>query len=126
MRRLALIYFIFMSFMSAGCVPVLLGAGAAAGYMVSNDSAAGNVTGSYRDVWDIALDVLNAQEAEVTSAIESSGVIKALLADDVGVTVKISNIDSETQRIKVSARKCYLPKPEFAQKIFFKITKELE
>lgn len=126
MRGVSIICIFFLALFSGGCVPVLVGAGVATGYMVSNDSAAGNVTASYRDVWDITLDVLNAQEAEVISAVESRGMIKALLADDVGVTVKITTVDPDTQRVKVSARKCYLPKPEFAQKVFFKIINELE
>lgn len=118
----------FLSFMMllSGCVPALVGAGVVTGFLVSNDSAAGNIRSTYRDVWDISLEVLRAEEAEITSAIESKGVIKAQLADEVAIVVKINTVDSETQRLKVAARKYYIPKPQFAQRIFFKIVREIE
>lgn len=110
----------------SGCIPVLIGAGAATGYMVSNDAASGTVSASYRDLWDISQEVLHSQEAEILTADESKGMIKALVSDEVAVVVKINALSDTSQRLKVSARKYYLPKPEFAQKIFYKIVKELE
>jgi hypothetical protein len=97
------------------------------GYALSNDSAAGNVPMLYRDLWDLCLDQLETEGAEILEAIESQGVIKAFL-DDMKVAIKITTISSDMQRLKVSVRKYanLVPKPYVAQELFFKITKELE
>lgn len=109
----------------AGCVPLLIGtAGAVTGYALSSDSAIGNVKASYRSLWDICLDALRKLEAEIVQSDESQGLIKARLSEH-DVSIKIKNIDSDTQRLKISARKLLLPKPQFAQKIFFTIVEAL-
>ncbi len=127
MKNRAIVMILFAGLLAAsGCVPVLIGAGVATGYMVSNDAASGTVSASYRDLWDISQEILHSQEAEILMADESRGMIKALVSDEVAVIVRINALSETSQRLKVSARKCYLPKPELAQKIFYKIVKELE
>jgi hypothetical protein len=63
--------------------------------------------------------------AEIKSSNESKGLIKAKISDN-DVTVKIDTLNAEMQRLRISARKYMLPKPQFAQKIFVKIVKSLE
>jgi hypothetical protein len=63
-------------------------------------------------------------EAEIIVSNESKGVIKARISEN-DVTVSINTINSETQRLKVSARRFLLPKPQFAQKVFQKIVQDL-
>lgn len=130
MRINKVIYTLVLSiwlFLSSGCVPVIIGAGAGlvTGFVLSNDSALGNVQEEYRSVWDACIDEFEDMEAEILEANESKGVIKAVVLDN-KVAVKIDTINSQSQRLKVSARKCLLPKPQFAQKVFLKITNSLK
>ncbi|MCK4810170.1 MAG: DUF3568 family protein [Candidatus Omnitrophica bacterium] len=127
MKRNALIVLCIILIISTGCVPVLIGgAGIVTGYMMSNDSAIGDVRVSYRELWDISIEVLqNSDKVEIIETNESKGRIKIKM-DGVDLTVKINTLDSENQQLKVSARKYMLPKPKYAQKIFFNIVKELE
>lgn len=107
-----------------GCVPALIAAGVVTGYGLSNDSASGNVSAEYRILWDICLDTLDIMEAEILVVDESKGMIKAKISEH-SVVVKINTLTPESQRLRVSARRNFLPKPQFAQKVFFKIVKDL-
>ncbi len=109
-----------------GCmVPVIVGAGILTGYALGNDSAKGNIKTEYRLLWDMALDKLETMEAEILSTNESKGVIKARISEN-SVTMAINTVNSDTQRLTVSARRYLLPKPQFAQKVFFRIIEDLE
>ena len=110
--------------LTTGCVPLMIGAGVAAGYTLSGDSAMGNIDSEYRVLWDLCLERLDTMEAEILLANESKGVIKARVSEN-DVTVSINTISLETQRLKVSARRFLLPKPQFAQKVFYKILQDL-
>ncbi|MBN3039857.1 MAG: lipoprotein [Candidatus Omnitrophica bacterium] len=118
------IFIILAALLVSGCVPVLIGAGLLTGYTLSSDSAIGNVKTEYRELWDICLEKLEVLESEVLVSDESQGLLKARISD-YDVNIKIKNISNDTQRLKVSARKLLLPKPQFAQKIFFKIIEDL-
>ncbi len=121
-----IVYFSFISlFLFTGCVPVLIGAGAAGGYVLSNDAATGKVSAQYRVVWDLCLDILEEKEAEFIAMNQARGYIKAVVSEH-AVTIRINSFGSETQRLKVAARHCYIPKPHFAQKIFLEIANQLE
>jgi len=109
----------------AGCVPALIAAGVVTGYSLGNDSASGNIKGEYRILWDICLDKLEILEAELITLNESKGMIKAKVSEH-SVVLKINTIGPESQRLKVSARKAYLPRPQMAQKVFFKIVEDLQ
>ncbi len=122
MKRL--VAFVFSFILLSGCVPVLIGAGVVTGYALSGDSAIGNVKAEYRILWDLSLDKLESMEAELLDSDESRGLIKARVAEN-DVTIRIKNINFETQRLKVSARKYLLPKPQFAQKLFLQIIEDL-
>jgi len=124
MKSLIFLVIIF-SLLSSGCIPLLVGAGAVGGYAVSNDSARGNVGVSYNELWSECLVVLEDEAAQISESNESKGLIKAKI-DSYDVTVKIDSIVPDLQKLKVSARRNLLPKPQFAQDIFFKIVKDLE
>ncbi|MCK4912397.1 MAG: hypothetical protein KAS05_01600 [Candidatus Omnitrophica bacterium] len=108
-----------------GCVPVLIGAGLVTGYSLSNSTASGNVETEYRVLWDLCLDELETMDAEILLSDESKGVIKAKLSEH-KVVVKISSINMDTQRLRVSARQLLMPKAQFAQKIFLKLITDLQ
>lgn len=108
-----------------GCVPLIIGtAGVITGYALSSDSATGNIKTTYRTLWDLSHSELRKLEAEIVQSDESQGIIRARLSEH-DVTVRIKNITTDTQRLKVSARRLLLPKPQFAQKIFFTIVEAL-
>jgi hypothetical protein len=119
------ILFVILAFFISGCIPILVGTGIVTGFILSNDSAIGNIQRGYRDVWDACLEVLETQEAEIIEANESKGRIKAKILD-FNLTLRIDTITKDTQRLKVAARKYLLPQPQYAQQIFFKIVKSLE
>lgn len=126
MRKIYSIIVLIGLVFTVGCVPlVLVGGGAVVGYSLSGDAATGNVTASYRSIWDRAVEVLNSYDGSVSFSNESKGIIKARISD-YSITVKIDTITSETQKLRVSARKYLMPKPQFAQKIFVKISENLE
>lgn len=106
--------------MVGGCIPLMIGAGVLTGYALSGDSASGNVKSGYRTVWDACLDTLEEMEAEIVTANESKGLIRANISE-YNLTVRINMISHNDQRLKVSARRYLLPKPHFAQKVFLGI-----
>ena len=110
--------------LTAGCIPVLIGAGVVTGYSLSNATASGNVKVEYRVLWDLCLDKLETMEAEILVSNESRGVIKAKLSEH-KIALKIDSISVDTQRLKVSARQLLMPKAQFAQQIFLKIISDL-
>lgn len=113
--------------LSSGCIPLIAGAGAGVvtGVVLSNDSAIGNIQEEYRAVWDTCVDELKDMDAEILETNESKGTIKAVVSDN-KIIIKIDTITSRSQRLKVSARKLLLPKPQFAQKVFLKIVDSLK
>ncbi len=126
MRRLLLSILIISFSIFSGCVPVLVGTGVVCGYMLSNDSAVGEIKSDYRTLWDMSASVVKKLPyAEIIRLDESKGRIKAKVSE-IDLVIKIDSIEPNLQRLKVSARKYLLPKPQYAQKVFFKIVKELE
>ncbi|MCF7873100.1 MAG: hypothetical protein K9L80_02735 [Candidatus Omnitrophica bacterium] len=111
--------------LSTGCIPVLIGAGAAGGYALSNDAAEGKISTEYRVLWDLCLDTLEEKEAEILVINQARGYIKAVVSEH-AVTFRINSIDTDYQRLKIAARRSYMPKPQFAQKIFFEIVEQLQ
>ncbi len=119
-----IIVLILSAVVISGCIPVLIGAGVVTGYAISSDAAIGNVKIDYRTLWDICLAKLESLEAEVLQSDQSQGLIKARIGEH-SISVKIKNISLGTQRLKVSARIYLMPKPQFAQKIFYKIIEDI-
>ena len=108
-----------------GCAPVLIGAGAIGAYALSNDSAKGNIETSYNTLWNLSHNTVKKMGGSVTLIKESSGIIKALISG-YSVTIRINSLSSSTQELKVSARKNFIPKPYFAQKVFMEIIKRFK
>jgi hypothetical protein len=109
-----------------GCaVPLLTEKTVVSDIAVGNSTVRGNVKSEYRVLWDLCMNKLEAAEAEEINVNESKGVIETHIAN-ISLKIKIDSIDFQTQRLKISASKHLLPKPEFAQKIFFEIVDEFE
>ncbi len=112
-------------FLLSGCVPVLIGAGAVGGYALSSDSARGRVSTSYPEIWDLCIETLEAKEADFLTINQARGHIKAVVYEH-SVTIRIDSLSSRTQQLRVAARRYFMPRPQFAQEIFFEIVKDLE
>lgn len=126
MKKLLLLSVMVAGVFTSGCVPVLIGAGVATGYAISNDAATGNLYTTYNNLWNVSLRVLRQMESvEFIEANESKGLIKVDIFE-MQVTVQIDTISSKEQKLRVSARKYLLPKPQYAQKIFLKIARALD
>ncbi|OQX81355.1 MAG: hypothetical protein B6D56_02770 [Candidatus Omnitrophica bacterium 4484_70.1] len=119
--------FFLTFFLLAGCTPLILGTGVVAGYMLSNDSASGYVNTDYRSLWDSAYMAIKSNpHTEIIEANESKGRIKANVSGNIDLVIKINSLLERKQYLKVCARKYLLPQPHYAQKIFFKIVRDLE
>ncbi|MFH1769001.1 MAG: hypothetical protein ABH858_07560 [Candidatus Omnitrophota bacterium] len=119
------IFFYMAIIFISSCVPALIGTGLVTGYVMGSDSAMGTLKVAYHDLWSISMKELSDRKAEIISAVESKGVIKAKV-NNITVTVKISTIAKNVQKLKITSRKCLLPKLYVAQDIFVNIVKELE
>lgn len=124
-KSVKLLCLILGLFIVSGCVPIILGAGVVTGYVLSNDSAMGNINVGYHDLWVACKDTFDSERADIAEAKESSGIIKAKMSD-ISITLKIDSLSDDVQRLKISARKYLIPKPYIAQDIFAKIAKSLE
>jgi len=120
-----LFYLLIVVLFISGCIPIIIGAGVVTGYALGSDYASGNVKTGYHTLYNICLDKIKDMETDITSSDESRGIIKAKISDN-SVVIKISSINSELQRLRVSARRYVIPKSQFAQKIFFKIVEGLQ
>ena len=112
-------------FLVTGCVPVLIGTGLVTGYTLTNDSIVGNLNIEYSSLWDLCLKKLEKMEATLIRSDKSKGIIKSEIGDS-DVVIKINSLDTKLQRLRVSARKYFLPKPDFAEKVFLTITKDIK
>ncbi|MCM8786592.1 MAG: DUF3568 domain-containing protein [Candidatus Omnitrophica bacterium] len=125
-RKLSLLFFITFFILTSGCIPLLVGtAGLITGYTLSNDAAIGNLKVDYTTLWKVCNEVLEDMDANINETKESSGLIKAIVSEH-SIKIKIDTLISDMQRLKVSARKNFLPKPQFAQKIFLQIVERLK
>ncbi len=99
MKRNALIVLCIILIISTGCVPVLIGgAGIVTGYMMSNDSAIGDVRVSYRELWDISIEVLqNSDKIEIIETNESKGRIKIKMD---GVIVAVAHDEFKKMKLE--------------------------
>ncbi len=105
-----------------GCLATTLfvGVGLVTGYTLGNDSATGNVKSGYSELWSHSLETLKMMRGDIIGVNESKGLIKAKVSDN-DVVIKIDSLDTDIQRLRVSARKYLLPKQNIAQNIFVKI-----
>ncbi len=115
---------IFSLLLSAGCAPLLIGAGAVGGYAISKDSIANNFDLSYNHVYQVSHDVLS-KTGLLTQADEQRGIIKAAVTG-ANVTVTVKRLTARTVQLKVKARNdLLLPKIDIAQAVYNQIVEKL-
>jgi hypothetical protein len=114
--------FLFMSI--TGCAPLLVGAvvGGVGGYAISKDTMQGESDTPYDTLWDAA-ERVGKIRGKLKREDMSRGTIE-LEADASRVTIQLVRLTRATTRLKVSARKYYMPNLKLAQDIFMKIMEE--
>ncbi len=112
--------------LASGCaVPLLNERTAVTKIAIGNSSIRGELKTEYRALWDLCMNKLDAMDAKGIKINESKGIIKASVANT-DLRIKIDSLKPQTQRLFISTMKYLMPKPEFAQKIFFEIADEFK
>lgn len=107
-----------------GCAPVLIGAGAVGGYLVSKDSIQNSFDVPLSQVYQASRAVLE-EEGLIKQAGEDKGRLKAVV-EGTNVTVTVKQLTRRTVSLKVQARTdLFVPKIDVAQAIYTKIADRL-
>ncbi|MFA6216792.1 MAG: DUF3568 family protein [Candidatus Omnitrophota bacterium] len=126
MKKLAvfcvMISFLFISI--TGCAPLIVGAvvGGVGGYAISKDTMQGESDTPYDTLW-AAAERISKIRGKLKREDMNRGVIE-LEADSSRVSITLVRLTRATTRLKVSARKYYMPNLKLAQDIFMKIMEE--
>ena len=108
----------------SGCAVLLLGAGAAGGYVVSQDSVKNNFDLTAGEVFRASRDVVRSAGL-MTTEDERHGTLKAVV-EGANVTVTVKPISKRTVELKVKARdNLLIPKIDIAQGLYTKILERL-
>ena len=103
-----------------GCVFVVLGSVAAVGgYVISPDTVEGLTNKSEKAVWNSAVEILSIM-GKVTEQYQEKGMAVAQISGAT-VTVTVYSMTEKTVKLRVKARKSFLPKIGMAQDVFTKI-----
>ena len=112
------------SLTASGCVYLVVGSiGALGGYIISPDTVEGIVHTDEKELWDKANSVL-AIMGSIEEVNEEGGVILAKVAG-AKVSVVMLPYDKDSMKIRVKARKAFLPKISTAQDVYVKIMSEV-
>lgn len=107
-----------------GCAAVLIGAGAIGGYAISKDSVTGEIDANFEQVWDKSIKAANDMGA-VNLENKKQGRIEAEIKMS-KVVISIDELNKNTTRLTVGARKNLLPNTNLASKVFLKIYKSIK
>ena len=108
----------------SGCAVLLVGAGAAGGYAISQDSIKNSFDLPFAHVFRVSRDVVK-EAGLVTLEDERRGLINAVV-EGADVTVTIKRISQKTVELKVKARHLLLPKFEIAQALYNRMLDRLK
>lgn len=109
----------------SGCAAVLVGAGAAGGYVLSKDSIRNTIRLPRSQVYRVSRDVI-ADQGLIISEDEGRATIKATV-QGASVTIAIKQVTERSVELKVSARnKLFVPKIDVAQKVYNAIFEQLQ
>ncbi len=104
----------------SGCVYLIIGGiGAVGGYVISPDTVEGMTNAKEKEVWNSAVDVISIMGL-IMEQKESGGIMIANI-QGAKVTITLQTINSTTTRLRVKARRAFIPKISIAQEVFVKI-----
>ena len=116
--------FTLSSVLTTGCVYLVVGGiGALGGYVISPDTVEGIAAVDEMELWDTSVEILSIM-GTVTETQEEGGIILATVAGS-KVSVVILPHDEELMKIRIKARKNYIPKISTAQEVYIKIMSEV-
>ena len=110
---------------TVGCVPLIAGGvGAVGGYAVGRDNFEGTTSKSQEEVWEAASKVTSIMGNTQQEKKEDGQIIAFI--NGARVTVAVIQINLTSTKIRVKARKTFLPRPDIAQDVYAKIMRQLE
>jgi hypothetical protein len=111
---------------AAGCAPLILGAavGAVGGYAVSRDTIQGESDKPYEEIWDSVRTVARIRGA-IVQMDAKAGYIR-MNVDSSRVDINVERMDTQTTRIKLTARRYGFPNLPLAQDLYVKILEGLQ
>ncbi len=118
-RLLSHILLFFLVFTTPGCVFVAVGSAVLGGYVISPDTVEGLTSHSEKAVWHSMIEILSIM-GRVTEQYEEKGMAVAQISGAT-VTVTVYSMTEKTVKLRVKARKSFLPKIAIAQDVFVKI-----
>ena len=124
-KRALFILVLIMPLALNGCVWLVVGGvGALGGYVISPDTVEGVVGHSSEELYASAVKVVGIM-GHIQAKNKTSGEITAQIAG-AQVQVNIIAMNTQTARIRVKARKLFLPKIQAAQDVYTKIIEQLQ
>jgi len=116
---------IVLSLSLSGCVYLIIGGlGAVGGYVVSPDTVEGVAEYDSQDVWDVSRKLVSIMGIVEEEFVEG-GVLRASV-HNVQVTITIIPLNEHNTKLRVKARKSFVPKITIAQDVFVKIITNLD
>ena len=116
--------FLLAVFLLQGCAVLLIGtAGILGGIAISEDTVQSEVEAGYRKAWGVTLDEIG-EMGRIILKDEAGGRIEATVRSS-DVVATIEQVTDKVVRIKVKARKRFLPNVKLAHEIVGRVLKRL-
>ena len=107
-----------------GCAALLIGtAGVIGGVAISEDTVQSEIDAGYDQVWNVTLNEIEKMAGKVTLKDKVTGLMEAKVRAS-NVHIQIDRITEKTVRLKVKARKNYLPNIKLAHEISARILRK--
>lgn len=106
-----------------GCAALLVGVGAAGGYAISKDSITNHFDLSQAHVYGVSRKVVR-DIGLITEEDERRGRLRADV-EGATVTVTVTPVSDKTVKLKVKARKLFMPKLSVAENVYNRILERL-
>ena len=125
LRKTRVIAVVCSLFFSSGCIYLVAGgAGVLGGYVISPDTVEGIVGGrDFDEVWKAVVEVISVMGI-VEERNDAGGMLISKIQGN-RVTVTVMQISDQTIKLRIKARKAFLPRIRTAQEVYMKIEKYL-
>ena len=124
-KRELFILVLIMPLALNGCVWLVVGGvGALGGYVISPDTVEGVTSHSAEELYASAVKVVGIM-GHIEAKNKTAGEISAQIAG-AEVNVTVIPMNTQTARVRVKARKFFLPKIQTAQDVYIKIIEQLQ
>ncbi len=121
--RKGLLMLIFLSLIMmplSGCIYLAAGGvGALGGYIVSPDTVEGVIEGEYAAVWQTIIDITSIM-GKIEEKHDQEGSLLSII-NGAKVEIGLLQLDDDSLRLRIKARKAFFPRISIAQDIYVKI-----